>query len=301
MSSLSTRLSNLAKKRDESWDQSAGAVSDEVEKLLKVRSITEVMYPDWLANPVVVKKKNGKLRICVDFTNLNKACPKDRFPLPYIDRLVEATAGNKLLFFMDAFSGYNQIMMNPDDQDKTAFITHCSTYCYRVMPFRLKNAGATYQRLVNRMFSEQLKKMMEVYIDDMLVKSLEERYHITHLQECFERLNLHKMKLNPSKCRFAVASGEFLGYLVTFRGIEANPKQITALIEMVSPRTKREVQRLTGRVTALNRFISLSTDKCLPFYDTLKGNKKFEWTEECKKLSNSLNPIWQLPRCSQNL
>ena len=106
------------------------------------------------------------------------------------------------------------------------------------MPLGLKNVGATYQRLVNRMFSEQLGKTMEVYIDDMLVKSLEERDHITHLQECFEELNLHNMKLNPANCRFAVASGEFLGYFVTFRRIEANPKQITALIEMVLPRTK---------------------------------------------------------------
>ena len=110
-------------------------------------------------------------------------------------------------------------MMNPNDQEKTAFITDCLTYCYRVMPFGLKNAGATYQRLSNRMFSEQLGKTMEVYIDDMLVKSLEERDHITHLQKSFERLNLHNMKLNPAKCQFAVASGEFLGYLVTFHGI----------------------------------------------------------------------------------
>lgn len=117
---------------------------------------------------------------------------------------------------MEAFSRYNQIMMNPDDQEKTAFITDRGTYCYRVMPFGLKNASATYQRLVNCMFSEQLGKTMEVYIDDMLVKSLEEQDHITHLQECFERLNQHNMKLNPVKCRFAVASGEFLGYLVAW-------------------------------------------------------------------------------------
>ncbi|XP_048598070.1 uncharacterized protein LOC125578955 [Brassica napus] len=107
--------------------------------------------------------------------------------------------------------------------------------------------------------------------------------NVVHLQECFERLNLHNMKLNPAKCRFAVTSGEFLGYLGTYRGIEANPKQITALIEMVPPRTKRELQILTGRVAALNCFISRSTDKCLPFYETLKGNKKFEWSEECEK------------------
>ena len=119
---------------------------------------------------------------------------------------------------------------------------------------------------------------MEVYIDDMLVKSLE---------DCFERLNMHNMKLNPAKCWFAVESREFLGYLITFRGIEANPKQITALIEMVSPKTKREVQRLTGRVAALNRFISRSTDKCLPFYDTLKGIRISSGPKRAKNLSNS--------------
>ena len=136
---------------------------------------------------------------------------------------------------------------------------------------------------------------MEVYIDDMLVKSLDERDHVVHLEECFERLNQHNMKLNPAKCRFAVASGEFLGYLVTFRGIEANPKQINALIEMASPRTKREVQRLTGRVAALNRFISRSTDKCLPFYETLKGNKKFEWSEDCEKAFQQLKQYLATP------
>ena len=129
---------------------------------------------------------------------------------------------------------------------------------------------------------------MEVYIDDMLLKSLGERDHITHLEEYFERLNLHNMKLIPAKYRFAVASGEFLGYLVTFRRIEANPKQITALIEIASPRTKREVQRLTGRVAALNRFISRSIDNCLSFYDTLKRNKKFGLTEEWDKAFQQL-------------
>ena len=173
-------------------------MNDEVEKLLKVGSITEVSYPHWLANPVVVIKKNGKWRVCVDFTELNKACPKDSFPLPHIDRLIEATAGNELLSFMDAFSGYNQIMMNPDDREKTAFITDRGTYCYKVMPFGLKNAGATYQRLVNRMFSKQLGKKMEVYIDDMLVKSLQARDHISHLEEYFAQLNSHNMK-QPGK------------------------------------------------------------------------------------------------------
>ena len=128
---------------------------------------------------------------------------------------------------MDTFSGYNHIMMNPDDREKTKFITDRGIYCYKVMSFALKNTGATYQRLVNRMFSEQLKKTMDVYIDDMLVKSLAELDHVTHLEECFARLNTintHNMKLNPAKCRYTMASGEFLGYLKNHHGIEANPK-----------------------------------------------------------------------------
>jgi len=285
----------IKQKRRKLGLEKAQAVNDEVDRLTKAGSIREVQYPDWLANPVVVKKKNGKWRICVDFTDLNKACPKDSFPLPHIDRLVEATAGHQLLSFMDAFSGYNQIMMDPEDQEKTAFITERGTYCYEVMPFGLKNAGATYQRLVNKMFAGQLGKTMEVYIDDMLVKSSKGEDHISHLRECFEILNKYDMKLNPAKCTFGVPSGEFLGYLVTERGIEANPKQIATFLEMPSPKTTREVQRLTGRIAALNRFISRSTDKCLPFYKLLKNNKKFLWDEKCEEAFKQLKAYLSEP------
>ena len=135
---------------------------------------------------------------------------------------------------------------------------------------------------------------MEVYIDDMLDKSLRARDHLSHLEEYFAQLNSHNIKLNPAKCRFAVASGEFLGYLVMYRGIEANPKQINALSEMASPKNKREVQR-SGRVAALNRFISWSTDKCLPFYDILRGNKKFERSEDCENAFQQLKRYLATP------
>ena len=128
------------------------AIKEEVQKLTTAQFIREVYYPDWLANVVMVKKANGKWRMCVDFTDLNKACPKDRYPLPRIDQLVDSTADHQLLSFMDAFSGYNQIKMDEADQEKTSFITSQGLFCYKVMPFGLKNAGATYQRLVNQMF-----------------------------------------------------------------------------------------------------------------------------------------------------
>ena len=164
------------------------AVTDEINKLLAAKFIREVHYPEWLANVVIVKKANGKWRMCVDFTNLNQACLKDSFPLPRIDQLVDSTAGHKLLTFMDAFSGYNQIQMAEEDQEKTAFITSQGLYYYQVMPFRLKNAGATYQRLVNQMFEKQIRRNVEVYVDDMLVKSKEEEDHLDDLREMFNTL-----------------------------------------------------------------------------------------------------------------
>ena len=128
------------------------AIKDEVQKLMEAKFIREVYYPDWLTNVVMIKKANGKWRMCVDFTDLNKAFPKDSYPLPHIDQLVDSTAGHKLLSFMDAFSGYNQIRMDEADQKKMSFVTSQGLFCYEVMPFGLKNAGATYQRLVNHMF-----------------------------------------------------------------------------------------------------------------------------------------------------
>ncbi|KAK0594691.1 hypothetical protein LWI29_023748 [Acer saccharum] len=128
-------------------------IKKEVEKLLSVGSIREVKYPEWVANVVLVKKKNNQWRMCVDFTDLNKACLKDSFPLPRIDQLVDATAGHELLSFMDAYLGYNKIRMNKADEEKIAFTTDQGLYCYKVMPLGLKNAGAMYQRLVNRIFA----------------------------------------------------------------------------------------------------------------------------------------------------
>ena len=262
-------------------------VMDEVNKLLTANFIREVHYPKWLANVVVVKKANGKWRIYVDFTDLNQAYLKDSFPLPRIDQLANSTAGHKLLTFMDAFSSYNQIQMVEEDQEKTTFVTSQGLYCYRVMPFGLKNAEATYQRLVNQMFNKQIGRNVEVYVDDMLIKSREEEDHLDDLRETFNTLRQtfntlkqYNMKLNPSKCAFGVSFGKFLGFIVSQRVIEANPKKVRVILEMSLPRTIKEMQSLIGRVAALNRFVSKATDKCLPFFKTLK--KPFAWTEECE-------------------
>ena len=132
--------------------------------------VREVYYPGWLANIVMVKKANVKWKMCVDFTDLNKACPKNSYPIPCIDQLVSSTVGHQLLNFMDAFSGYNQIKMDEAEQEKTSFIISQGLFCYKVMSFGLKSVGATYQRLVNHMFHPQIGGNVEVYVDDVLVK-----------------------------------------------------------------------------------------------------------------------------------
>ena len=163
-------------------------IKEEVQKLTLAKFIREVYYPDLLANVVMVKKANGKWRMCVDFTDLNKACPKDSYPLPRIDQLVDSMAGHKLLSFMDTLSGYNQIRMDETDQEKTSFVTSQGLFCYKVMPFGLKNAGETYQRLVNHMFRLQIGRNVKVYVDDILVKSQDEEIHLDNLQETFDTL-----------------------------------------------------------------------------------------------------------------
>ena len=234
----------------------------------------------------MVKKASRKWRMFVDFTNLNKACPKDNYPLPRVDVLVDSTARHQLLSFMEAFSGYNQIRMYEDGQEKTSFVTSQGLFCYRVMPFGLKNAGATYQRLMNKMFAPQIGRNVQVYVDDMLVKSRREEDHLEYLKETFDVLRSYNMKLNPGKCAFKVTAGKFLGFMVSQRGIKANPDKIRVIIEMTPPRNVKEVQSLNGKVAGLNRFVWKATEKCLPFFRTLK--KSFEWTAECQRAFEEL-------------
>ncbi|XP_077242568.1 uncharacterized protein LOC143883090 [Tasmannia lanceolata] len=169
--------------------------------------------------------------------------------------------------------GYNQIRMYESDIPKTSFVTDQGTYCYRVMPFGLKNAGATYQRLVNKLFKEQIGRNMEVYVDDMLVKSRSAKDHVSDLKETFQVLKEHNMKLNPTKCTFGDGAGKFLGFMVSQRGIEANPEKIKALVELTPPKTIREVQRLTEMIAALGRFVSKSAERCLPFFNAQNQQK----------------------------
>src|ERR1041385_7172035 len=205
------------------------AIDDEIAKLLAAGFIKEVFYLDWLANPVLIPKKNGSWRMCIDYTCLNKACPKDPFALPRIDQVIDSTAGCQLLCFLYATAGYHLIKIDVNDQINTTFITPFGAYYYITMPFGLKNSSATYQRTMQRCVRPQLGRNIHVYVDDLVVKSVLGSNLLDDLKEAFTNLRAYQIKLNPEKCVFSVPAGKLLGFLVSKRGIECTPEKIAAM------------------------------------------------------------------------
>jgi hypothetical protein len=189
-------------------DDKAEGARNEVKRLLSAGIIREVTYPEWLANTVMVRKANGKLRMCIDFTYLNKACPKDEFPLPRIDSLVDAAASSELMSLLDCYSGYHQIWMKKEDEPKTSFITPSGTYCYLWMPEGLKNSGGSFSRMTTKVLHSQISMNVLTYVDDIIVKSTKQENHAVDLQETFANFRQSGLKLNPEKMFFRSEEGQ---------------------------------------------------------------------------------------------
>ncbi|GJZ59337.1 reverse transcriptase domain-containing protein [Tanacetum coccineum] len=266
------------------------AIQAEVQKLVEAGIMREVYYHDWLSNPVMVKKHDSSWRMYVDFTYLNKACPQDCYPLPKINWKVKSLCGYPFKCFLDAYKGYHQIQIVESDEEKTAFHISQEVYWYTKMPFSLKNASATYQRLVDKDFDSQVGQNIEVYIDDLVIKSHTEAEMLRDIDEMFRTLRKINMKLNPKKCVFGAVEGMFLGYVISLEGIKPCPKKTKAVLQLPSPRTIKEVQSLNGKLVSLNRFLSKSAEKSLPLFKTLKKYSKksdFHWTPEAEQASSN--------------
>jgi hypothetical protein len=227
--------------------------------------------------------------------SLNKACPKDLFPLPRIDQVVDSTAGCETLCFLDAYSGYHQIAMCIADQLATSFITPFDVYFYQTMPFGLKNAGATVKRCMRRVFGELIGRIIEAYINDIIVKSKKTWDLVLDLTEVFAKLRQHGVKLNPEKCVFGVLRGMLLGFVVSERGIEANPDKISTIMDMGPIKNLKGVQRVMGCLAALNRFIARVGEHSLPLYMLMKKSNYFTWTPEVQEAHDSLKNILKSP------
>jgi hypothetical protein len=215
----------------------------------------------------------------VDFRNLNRATPKDEYPMPVVETLINAAAGNKILSFMDGNAGYNQIFMALKNIHKTAFrvLGAVGLFEYVVMTFRLKNADATYQRVMNYIYHDLIGKLVEIYINNIVVKSTSTKGHLGDLRQVFERTWRFGLKMNPKKCTFSVSVGQFLGFLVHERGIEIGLKSQEAVRTMMPPTMKRELQQLIGKINFVRRFISNLSERIEPFMDLvkIKADKEF--------------------------
>jgi len=233
--------------------------------------------------------------MCVDYTDLNKHCPKDPFGLPRIDQVINSTARCVLLSFFDCYSGYHQIALKEKDQIKTAFITPFGACAYKTMSFGLKNAGATYQRAIQLCFSNQLHRNVEAYFDDVVVKTKSQDQFIADLEETFNSLRKFRWKLNPTKCVFGVPSSKLLGFIISHREIKTNLEKINAIMAMDAPATIKDVQKLIGCMSALNRFLSRLGERGLPFFKLLKRQDKFEWTTEAAEALENLKHHLQSP------
>jgi hypothetical protein len=274
-------------------------VKKKIERLLDANFIRPCRYAEWISNIVPVYKKNGKMRVCIDFRDLNRATPMDGYPMPVADLLVYATAGHKVISFTDDNVGYNQIFMAIEDISKIAFRCpgHIGLFEWIVMTFGLKNAGATYQRAMNYIFHELIGKIVEIYIDDVVIKSLNHDSHLKDVKQTLEWTRKHGLKMNPNKCAFGVSVGEFLGFLVHEGGIEVGKKSMKAIDEVVPPTNLRELQSLLGKINFVRRFISNFSQKVLPFSPLLKLKKdqKFVWGDEQQKAFDEIKRYMKEP------
>jgi len=270
-------------------------IKEEIMKQLSANVVRAVRYTTWVANVVPVPKKDGKTRVCVDYRDLNKASPKDNFPLPNIHILVDNCANHEIQSFVDCYAGYHQILMDAGDAEKTAFTTPWGTYCYRVMPFVLKNAGATYMSAMTTIFYDMMHKEIEVYVDDVIIKSKTQDDHVNDLKKFFERLRRYDLKLNPAKCAFGVPYGKLLGYIVSRRGIELDPSKIKSIRDLLPPKNKKEVMSLLGRLNYISRFIAQLTTTCEPIFKLLKKDAAIKWTDDCQNAFDRINEYLSKP------
>ena len=208
---------------------------------------------------------------------------------------MDGAADHKILSFLDAYSGYNQISMHHNDREKTAFTTDGANYFYKVMPFGLKDARATYQRLMDKIFKGMIGRSVEVYVDDIVAKSDSCGQHIKDLEEVFDALRRVNMRLNPVKCAFGVEGGKFLGLMLTHWGIEANLNKCKAITKMRSPKNLKEIQQLLGRLTTLSRFVPRLAERIRPIAQMLRKSSKFSWNEECEQIFGQLKAFLSSP------
>ena len=262
-------------------------INEEVQRMLENKLIKESTSP-WTSPVVLVRKKNGKLRFCVDYRKLNNITKKDSYPLPRIDEMLDSLASTKYFSTLDLMSGYWQVAMDPEDQEKTAFITRHGTYEFNVMPFGLCNAPATFQRLMDRVYKGIAYKYVVVYLDDTNIFSRTFDDHIIHLREVFTRIRKAGLKLNIEKCNFWMNTLPFLGHIITEKGISPDPDKIIAVQNIQPPTTVTLLRSFLGLAGYYRRFIKNFSAIAQPLNQLLHKDTTYEWNNKCQQAFEEL-------------
>ena len=277
----------------------------ELDRLLEGGFITQVTNTEWISPVVIVPKKGGKWRICVNYKALNAVTRKDRQPLPFIDELLDEVAGHDVCSFFDGYSGYHQVAIHEEDVLKTTFTTPWGTFAYLRMPFGLCNAGGTFQRVQTKIFGPYIGKFIRVYLDDFAVYSNRDS-HIENVRAAFERLMEFHCSLSPEKCRIGFEEGALLGHIVSREGIRVDPDKVKRILELRIPESPQEVLSLWGMTNYHNRFIENLAGIVKPITSLIRKSTPFEWGPSCdsamdyikRSLSKDLvvrHPAWDKP------
>ena len=254
----------------------------ELTKLLEAHIIFPIKHSSWVANLVPVRKKNGEIRLCVDFRDLNRASLKDHHPLPSMEQILSKVSGSERFSFLDGFSGYNQVLVQESNRYKTAFTTKWGNYSYGKMPFGLTNAGATFQKAMEMAFGSMMERFVLVYLDDITVYSKIAADHFDHLRRVFIKCREFGVSLNPAKCVFATNKGRLLGHIVSKDGLTIDPERLKAILSLPLPHHKKGLQSFLGRINFVRRFIPNLAAMVKPLTAMLKKNMSFSWTQEGK-------------------
>jgi hypothetical protein len=260
----------------------------EIKKMLDAKIIIPLRYSEWIANLVPVRKKNGEIRLCVDFRNLNKCSRKDNYPLPKMEHILQKFSGASVMSFIDGFSGYNQIVVHPDDREKTTFTTPWGTFMYEKIPFGLMNEGATFQRAMDIAFVGEKDIFVLIYLDDITVFSYSHEDHLQHLRKTFLKCRKYGISLNPKKSHFALREGKLLGHIVSADGVKIDPARVEAIQKLSLPRSKKDIQSFLGTINFFRRFIANFAELTKYITCMLRKDSEVKWTEEARHSFESI-------------
>jgi hypothetical protein len=257
-------------------------IDKEIKKMYDAKIIVPLRFSKWVSNLVPTRKKTGEIRLSIDFINLNKVSLKDNYPLPKMDHILQKVVGSSRIYLLDGFSSYNQVLVHPEDQEKTTFTTPWGTFMYVKMPFGLMNVGATFKRAMDIAFVDELGRFIVIYLDDVIVYSQSDKEHLQHLRCVFEKCGKFGISLNPKKSLFGLEEGKLLGHIISNDGIKIDPSKIEAIQKVGHARNLKELQSFIGKINFLRRFKPNLAELLMNITNMLKKDAKIKWNTKAK-------------------